>query len=576
LDVAVERDLAVPMRDGTVLRANVYRPAGVGAHPAVVERTPYGKDAPRPSSTIDPVRAAAAGLVVVVQDVRGQGRSDGGAFYMFRDEFTDGYDTIEWIAAQPFSNGRVGCYGTSYGGNTSWQAAMAAPPSLGAIAPVQSPIDYVDGWRWLTRDGVLKWGLLLNWTLTAILESQVRRHARADDLGARLEALAAWMDEPDELFTMTPLTKVGDVLREVVGPLADPGSGEPLSFFRDVVTRELPESWRGGRGADLPRDHSNVRVPAFITASWYDVILDHDLRHYARMRERAATVEAREGTRLLIGPWSHGMFLNVVGQLDYGRRALGGSLDFGADLGSLQTEWFKAQLDERDAPRAATDGSRVKLFVQGVNRWRDEDDWPLARAVPTAWYLRAGGALSPEAAHADDGHDEFDHDPNDPCPTVGGDLVKPPAYAPGPIDQTPRFGRRDVLVYTSEPLVRDVEVVGPVHAVLHAATTGRVTDFVVKLCDVHADGRTFNVCDGIVRTTSSDGEWTVDLWATAIVFRAGHRIRVLVTSSDFPRYERNPNTGESPWEATVFLPVRQRVFHDATRASRVVLPVVPR
>jgi len=132
-----------------------------------------------------------------------------------------------------------------------------------------------------------------------------------------------------------------------------------------------------------------------------------------------------------------------------------------------------------------------------------------------------------------------------------------------------------VLVYTSDVLTRDVEVVGPVHAVLHAATTGRVTDFVVKLCDVHADGRTFNVCDGIVRTTSSDGEWTVDLWATAIVFRAGHRIRVLVTSSDFPRYERNPNTGESPWEATVFLPVRQRVFRDATRASRVVLPVVP-
>ena len=177
VDVAVERDVPVEMRDGTVLRANVYRPADGGRYPAVVERTPYGKDAARPSATIDGVRAAASGLVVVVQDVRGQGRSDGGAFYMFRDEFDDGYDTVEWIAAQPFSNGRVGCYGTSYGGNTSWQAAMAAPPSLGAIAPVQSPIDYVEGWDWLTRDGVLKWGLLLNWTLTAIAESQVRRHS---------------------------------------------------------------------------------------------------------------------------------------------------------------------------------------------------------------------------------------------------------------------------------------------------------------------------------------------------------------------------------------------------------------
>ncbi|MEX1006440.1 MAG: CocE/NonD family hydrolase [Acidimicrobiia bacterium] len=569
MDVAVERDVAVVVRDGTVLRANVYRPVSSGSYPAVIERTPYGKDAARPSSTIDGVRAAAAGLVVVVQDVRGQGRSDGGAFYMFRDEFDDGYDTVEWVAAQPFCNGRVGCYGTSYGGNTSWQAAIAAPPSLGAIAPVQSPIDYVEGWDWLTRDGVLKWGLLLNWTLTAIAESQVRRHSSPDEMSHRLEALAAWTDDPVELFSMTPLVKVGEMLQEVIGPGAE-SAGKPLSFFRNVVARELPESWRGG--IDIARDHSRVRVPAFITASWYDVILDHDLEHYARMRACAATDEAREQTRLLIGPWSHGMFLNVVGQLDYGRRAMGGSLDLGVDLGTLQTEWFKAQLGGSHA--AALDGPRVKLFVQGVNRWRDEDDWPLARAKPTNWYLRSDGRLTPEPPRADEGVDTFEFDPNDPCPTLGGDLVKPPAFPPGPLDQAPIMGRRDVLVYTSDVLDRDVEVVGPVAAQLHAATTGVCTDFVVKLCDVHADGRTFNVCDGIVRTTGGDGGWTVDLWAAAIVFRRGHRIRVLVSSSDFPRYERNPNTGEHPWEATVFEPVRQRVYHDAAHASCVVLPVV--
>ncbi len=159
-------------------------------------------------------------------------------------------------------------------------------------------------------------------------------------------------------------------------------------------------------GVGIVRDHSCVRVPAFITASWYDVILDHDLRHYACMRACAATDEAREQTRLLIGPWSHGMFLNVVGQLDFGRRAMGGSLDLGVDLGTLQTEWFKAQLGGSGS--AVLDGPRVRLFVQGVNRWRDEDDWPLARAKPTNWYSAGATAVSrPKRPNTDEGVDTF-------------------------------------------------------------------------------------------------------------------------------------------------------------------------
>jgi putative CocE/NonD family hydrolase len=252
---------------------------------------------------------------------------------------------------------------------------------------------------------------------------------------------------------------------------------------------------------------------------------------------------------------------------------MGGSLDMGADLGSRQVAWFKAQL--ADEPPRDVDGPRVRLFVQGINRWRDEDDWPLARARTTEWFLQRDGGLSPVSPTSDDGDDSFVFDPLDPCPTRGGDLVKPPDFAPGPLDQAPILGRRDVLVYTSDVLERDVEVTGPVTARLFATTSGVSTDFVVKLCDVHEDGRTFNVCDGIVRTTDAGiGPWTVDMWATSIVFLRGHRIRVLVSSSDFPRYERNPNTGECPWEATVFEPVLQRVFHDAERASAVVLPLV--
>ena len=585
MNLIVERDVPVAMRDGTVLRANVYRPDSGGPFPVIMERTPYGKDAPRPSAAIDALRAAGQGVAVIVQDVRGQASSEGGAFYMFRDEFEDGYDTVEWAAAQPWSNGHVGLYGTSYGANTSWQAAIADPPSLGAIAPTQAPIDYVEGWPWLTRNGILKWGLTLNWTLAAIVESQIRRHSPPEEMAKRLEAFAEWLDDPDELFAMTPLVKVGEILQEVIGPARGAEStrnggdaAAPLSFFSRVVERRIPQQWESGIGID--RAHTRVRVPAFITASWYDVILGHDLEHYARMRRDAATAEAREQTRLLIGPWSHGMFLNVVGELDYGRRAMGGSLDMGADLGTIQVDWFKRQLGgDTSAPRGtANTGPRVKLFVMGVNRWRDEDDWPLARARPTNWYLRSGGRLTPEPPAVDDPSHAFVYDPNDPCPTCGGDLVKPPDFPPGPVDQAPILTRRDVQVYTSDVLDHDVTVIGPVEATVFAATSGRGTDWVVKLCDVHPDGRTFNVCDGIVRTgtrAGSIGPWSVDMWATAIVFQRGHRIRVIVSSSDFPRYERNPNTGENPWEATVFEPVVQRVFHDAERASCIVLPVVP-
>jgi len=571
VNIVIERDVPVVMRDGVTLRANVYRPAEGGPFPVIMERTPYGKDAPRPSAAIDAVRAAGQGVAVVVQDVRGQASSEGGSFYMFRDEFADGFDSVEWAAAQPFCNGHVGLYGTSYGANTSWQAAIADPPALGAIAPTQAPIDYVEGWPWLTRDGVLKWGLTLNWTLAAIVESQIRRHSASRELDARMEAFAALLDDPAELFAMTPLLKVGELLQEIIGPARE-GGDAPLSFFRRVVERRVPAEWEPGVGHD--RSHARVRVPAFITAGWYDVILGHDLEHWARMQRDAATTAAREQTRLLVGPWSHGMFLNVVGDIDFGRRAMGGSLDMGADLGSLQVEWFTRLLV--DAPPLELDGARVKLFVQGVNRWRDEDDWPLARARATDWFLQRDGGLAATPPSPDDGDDSFVYDPLDPCPTRGGDLVKPPDFAPGPLDQAPILGRRDVLVYTSAPLERDVEVTGPVSARLFATTSGVSTDFVVKLCDVHEDGCTVNVCDGIVRTADNGiGPWAVDMWATSFVFLRGHRIRVLVSSSDFPRYERNPNTGERPWEATVFEPVLQRVFHDAERASAIVLPVVP-
>jgi putative CocE/NonD family hydrolase len=573
MDVLVERDQAVKMRDGTILRADIYRPVADGRYPAVMERIPYGKDRSRTAVVLDPVAAAGAGLVVVAQDTRGQGKSDGCAFYPFRDDFDDGYDTAEWIAGLPFSNGRVGAYGVSYGGNSSWQVAVANPPSSGAIAPTQSPIDWTEGWKILTRDDVLKWGLTLNWTLGAIAESQVRKYSQgSEDLVARLDLLAEYQDDWDQLTRMLPLTKVGEVLHDLVGS-PDAVGGGPLQYFTDVLERRMPHEWEAGIGYE--RSHRRVGVPAFITAGWYDVILGHDLDHFVRMRQEGATQAAREETRLLIGPWSHGNFTNVVGEVDFGRRSIGASLDMGPGISPMLIEWFKSKLAGTDTP---AEGPRVRLFVQGIDRWRDEDDWPPAKARPTKWFLRAGGSLAPEPPTTDEGFDTFVFDPRDPCPTCGGDLVKPPRYQPGPVHQGPILDRRDVVVYTSQPLEHDLTVIGSVTAQICGATSGVCTDWVVKLCDVDEHGRTINICDGIVRTAADHGgrpsTSDVDMWGTAVVFRAGHCLRVIVTSSDFPRYERNPNTGQNPWEATVLEPALQRIFHDGQRVSFVTLPII--
>ena len=454
--VVVDCDVAVPMRDGTISAPTCSGSTTMSHIPwsSSARRTARTRPGRRP--TIDPLRIARTGLVVMVQDVRGQGRSEGGAFSMFRDEFDDGYDTVEWAAAQPFCSGRVGLYGTSYGGNTSWQAAIAAPPSLGAIAPVQSPIDFVEGWDWLTRDGVLKWGLLLNWTLTAIAESQVRRHRAAHEMDAHLEALAAWIDDPRELFWTVPLA---DCRRRA------PGRGRRRGGWGRRRSRSSRRrgatgaAARGAKGSGSSASHARVQVPALITASWYDVILGHDLEHFARMRRtrgdrRAASRPAADRPVVARHVPPGG------GRSRLRRRAAGGSLDLGVDLGAVQAEWFASQLGERAAPdrrrRGSASSSRASTAGATSTTGR-----PRARCRHRGTCI-GGGGLGPEPPGGDDGSDTFVFDPGDPCPTWGGDLVKPPDFAPGPArpGADPRPGRRArVHVRRARPRPRGV---GPV------------------------------------------------------------------------------------------------------------------
>lgn len=574
MTVTIDKNVSIPMRDGVQLRADIYRPSAPGQYPVLLQRTPYNKELwPITAMTLDPVRAAVAGFVVIIQDVRGRWASEGATFFPYRDERADGEDSVAWAACQPYANGSVGCYGLSYMGGTSWLAAASGHPALKAISPTTAPNDFWRDHFW--RGGALNVGTLAMWVLRAIGPAAlIRSRPNPADFFPLLTQLVDDIDDFERVLRRLPLAAFAP---------ARPEDDAFVPFFYEFLRHPVPDAFTDS--LLMTGRHAQVQVPSLSIAGWHDLLLAADLQHFQAMRAHAGSELARRHSRLVIGPWSHGMFQHVVGQLDFGFRANGMLLDLKEDLTRFQLRWFGRWL--RDERNGIDEEPPVKLFVQGINRWRDESDWPLARARVTPWYLQTDGgftrgqAAGPAAARA------FVYDPQDPCPTAGGTTLLPPQYPPGPVAQDALLARRDVLHYTSPVLVADLEVTGAVRAVLYVTTSGRDTDFVVKLCDVHPDGRTFNVCDGVLRLSLRNGggprlpvepgtllRVEIDLWATSMVFKAGHRLRVLVTSSDFPRYDRNPNTFELAHEAVTLVPVVQQIFSGGDRASHLLLPEI--
>ena len=571
MSVMVDKNVVTELRDGTRLRADIYRPADGGEYPVLLQRTPYNKELwPITALTLDPIRAAAAGYAVVIQDVRGRWASEGGVFYPYRDEREDGYDSVDWCAPRPFSSGKVGCYGLSYMGGTSWLAAQSGHTSLGAISPTTAPNDFWRNHFW--RGGALNIGTLVMWALRAIGPAAMVR--AADDpaaLGVPFAQLFDDIDGFDAVVRALPLESLA---------AAKPEDEKFLPFYFDFLKYLQPSAETDA--LLLSSHHEQVKVPSLSIAGWHDLLLAADLEHFSGMRERAGSEAARAHSRLIVGPWAHGMFQNVVGELDFGFRANGLFLDLKEDLTRLQLRWFDRWL--KGERNGVEDEAPVRLFVQGINRWRDESDWPPRGTRSTAWYLHAQEGFSSRAPEVEVPPTSFVSDPNDPCPTLGGNLLLPQQYAAGPVDQRQLLSRRDVVQFVSSPLEADLEMIGPVTMTLFASTSGQDCDWVVKLCDVWPDGRVMNVCDGILRASLRDGrerrliqpgeilEYTIDLWATAQVFGAGHRLAVLITSSDFPRYDRNPNTGEPASSATRLEAVVQRIYHDRNHPTHLQLP----
>jgi len=566
--VTVDLDVPARMRDGTTLRANIYRPAGEGRWPVLLTRLPYGKDLPGGSSVLDPVQAARRGYVVIVQDTRGCGASDGD-WYPFRAEADDGVDTIAWAADLPFSDGQVGMYGASYFGYTQWSAAVHQPPALKAMVPFITWADPLNGLVY--RGGVFELGIGASWNLMMGLGQLFRRHGQ--DPRALGPALAAWAGEFDALgatgYAALPLAEFAPLRRQDVAP----------AFF-DWMDVPLDRSQEPYTYLSILGKHDRVQAPALNVGGWYDIFLAGTIANFQAMRAQG------KPAKLLIGPWTHGGVSNPIGERNFGFAAQAGLIDLRMDLGGVQLRWFDHWLKGRDT--GMMEEAPIKLFVMGADVWRDEREWPLARAVETPWYLREGGGLKPEPP-GNETSDRYDYDPADPTPTRGGALLMTPEYPGGPYDQRAIEARPDVLTYTSAPLERDTEVTGPITVRLWAVSSAPNTDFVARLADVFPDGRSFNLTDGIVRAryrALGEGEppspiepgrayeYAIDLWATSNVFQAGHSIRLQVTSSCFPRWDRNPNTGH-PVGADADLQVaHQEILHDQEHPSHVILPLV--
>ena len=544
-----ESGLAVPMRDGVSLCADAYLPDGDEPVPVILSRTPYDRSFRlTPVAALDPERATEAGFALVVQDVRGLGGS-GGEFRPFDSETPDGCDTIEWLAAQPWCDGNVGMAGRSYPAGAQWRAAVGRPEHLRAINPVVAGNDlYLN---WLYRGGAFELGFNLFW-----VHLMTNPRARGS---------------LDEHYRHLPLT---DPPLLADNPAAD--------FYREWLAHPTyDEHWKA---MSLRGRYGDVQVPALNVAGWFDVFLSGTLENFVGVRESGGSERARAGTRLIVGPWAHG-------------NAYGGWPDHAfkefermdaIDLTEIGIDFFARHLrggepDEDEAP--------VRMFVMGANRWRDEPEWPLARARTERWFLRAEGRLAPEPP-AGEGHDEYVYDPRDPAPTIGGPTSMPAKFMrqnAGPLDQSPLDKRDDVLIYSSPPLERPLEVTGPLELVLFAATSAPDTDWVAKLCDVNPEGKALILAEGVIRARYREGfeeprpiepervlEYRLDLVATSNVFRPGHRIRLYVTSSSFPRFDRNANTG-NPIGADTEEDMRaatQRIFHDADHASHLLLPVV--
>ncbi len=575
--IVVERDLRVAMRDGVQLATDIYRPDDDRPHPVLVHRTPYGKDDAWVVGGLmfNPFAAVERGYVVVVQDTRGRFKSEGD-WIPFVVEGPDGYDTVEWAAVQPWSDGKVGIYGSSYNGITVLQAAVAAPPHLEACVAYMTGANCHDSWTY--SGGAFELGFNLWWAVHQAWDQMGRLGLDASGIAEASEGLAQVMTDPWSVVGHLPLSDA-PALRGGLAPYWAEWLEHP-SY--DEYWRELDAAARA----------AEISAPVLHISGWYDGFLRGHLDLNDALT-RHPDERLRESHEFVIGPWDHMAYLGL-------RKTASGERDFGPIAASgpsvitdLSLDWFDRWLGEKREPLT---GPRVRYFQMGENAWRQADHWPPPHTEQRL-YLHSGGrantrfgdgVLAGEPAAAEP-PDSYIYDPDDPVPTLGGRSMAPSWSDAGVQDQAELETRTDVLVYTSAHLGAPLRIAGPVSLSLFASSNARDTDFTAKLVDVEPSGYCAPIAEGILRARYRNGreheellvpgevvELNIDLLAVAHTFDTGHRLRLEVSSSNFPKYDRNPNSEVNPVRARPedLRAAVQHVLHDAEHASYLSLPVV--
>ncbi len=575
--IKLEINVPARMRDGTILYADIYRPDDAEKHPAILARSPYNKSESTSnvlSGYMNPQKFVRSGYAVVIQDLRGTGVSEG-EFYARRAEADDGYDTVEWLAARPWCDGNVGMYGLSHLGFTQWAAAKARPPHLKTICPAGTqagarPFKY----------GAFRLNQMLVWYLILTAGALRRSSLPAGELKRRREALVRAMDNISEQLCFLPLKDM-------------PGSkiaGEPdiIPFYPDYLTYIDDRSY--WQKLHTPTPPEDVVIPALHICGWYDDLASDVLESYVAMKKSGGSPLARSNQKVIMGPWIHTTEqASISGELDFGTAAAGASIG----VNELHIRWFDRWLKGID--NGITAEPPVRIFVMGDNVWRDEKEWPLPNSVYSKYYFHSRGHANTRDGNGflstqtpdDEPGDTFLYNPRNPTPTRGGKLGN--YFLQGAFDQQEIEVMSDVLIYTSSPLETDLEVTGPIELVLWAASSATDTDFTGKLVDVWPDGKAYNLVDGIVRARYRESDWesslirpgkiyrySFNIGATSNVFKAGHRIRVQVSSSSFPKWDRNLNTGHPIGQDAVIKTAVQTIYHDKKRPSHILLPVIPR
>lgn len=592
--IQVRFNVPVPMRDGVKLSADVFTPDGPGPFPVLLSRTPYNKE--DPGTISNGMRGAEQGFIMVNQDVRGRYHSPG-FWEPFKYEITDGYDSVEWAARLPKSDGKVGMWGGSYVGATQWLAAISDPPHLAGIAPEVTSQDYYKDWAY--QNGAFQQWFAQSWASHTAGDALWQQtyfdfssngyvpSVRSPKTGLLTRPGQKSMTDPLNYVNVLPLSNYTTLVTPATGGNAGLKALEPwyLDWLAHPTDDAYWQKW------SISRDYSRIKVPVFNIDGWYDLFLQGAIENYEGVKAHGGTADARNDDHLMIVPGGHSGFGTKVGAYNFGKNA-------NADTFQIMLDWYKHIFLGQN--NAMAQWKPVRYYEMGTGVWKQSSTWPPPQARMVAYYLHSdgkantafgNGSLSTQAAGAaaNAASDRYVYDPANPVPTLGGSMCCDGKDVPNGVqDQRPDEKRSDVLVFSTPVLKKNLNVTGPVSMTLYVSSSAPDTDFTAVLVDVGPDGVAHNIAEGIQRMRYRNSytqasflkpgqiyKVNLNMWATSNVFLAGHRLRVDVSSSNFPRWDRNLNTTQSPEMGTHWVKATNIIYHDADHPSTLNLSVIP-